>query len=649
MKKSFSLFLALLFLFVSVPAARAAETSGMLAENGRTAYRIVLSGTASAAERTAAQTLADYLGQITGASFPVVTDDAAPAEKEIAVGATNRDIPALGDRAAMDDDAVRILTAGERLYLTGGAARGALYAVYTFLEDWLGCRWFTHELTVVPRQSGLALPDIDYFYEPCFRLRQTFWSFSTGYADFCAAHKLHGVMAYLPDELGGGRYELAVSSVHTMQQFVPQSLFAEHPEYFGSDASGTRSPNRQPCLSNAEVFRLAVAWAKAYFAQNNAILSVSQNDGMDFCRCEACSAFNAAHGGTDSAALLDFVNRVASEVKKDYPAARVETLAYQNSQKPPAGLQVGEDVVIRLCAMNTCTLHALDDASCTPNKTFAADLAGWAALTDNIYIWDYSTNFQYYYAIYPNLTALQGRFRYYRDNNVTAIFDNGCGDLIAPGEFHELRVYLLLKLMWDPDTDVERHMREFCAAYYGAAAEDVLEFLRYYEANCGGWNAKAVRVCHNSCQDGGVGLVNNTALSAANVKQLDKLMQSAQARSLSAEEARRLEGLSLSWRFTKNALFKGEFNWYSGLTDPEAATRQLAADMRVYGVTALSEAGALWLLDTDPDGRMMPTFWYKDEAELGADVLREMRVRVFIHKLLYTVCTPVRMVLDLTQ
>ncbi len=649
MKKSFSLFFALLFLFVSVSAVSAAGEPLPLAENGRTAYRIIVSQTAAPAELTAAGTLAEYLGKITGAVFPVAADDTAPMAEELVVGETNREAPGAVDRAAMDADAVRIYTEGRRLFLTGGSPRGALYAVYTFLEDWLGCRWFTHELTVVPRQSELALPDIDYFYEPCFQLRQTFWAFSAADPAYCAAHKLHGVMAYLPEELGGGRYELAVNSVHTMQQIVPQSLFAEHPEYFGCDDSGARSPNRQPCLRNAEVYRRALEYARNYFSQYNAILSVSQNDGMDFCRCEACKAFNAAHGDADSAALLDFVNRLAAEIKKEYPSARIETLAYQRSQTPPSGLTVADNVVIRLCAMNTCTLHALDDPSCPPNKTFAGDLAGWAALTDNIYIWDYSTNFQYYYAIYPNLTALQGRFRYYRDRGVDAIFDNGCGDLIAPGEFHELRVYLLLKLMWDPDTDVERHMREFCAAYYGAAAEDVTEFLRYYEANCGGWNAKAVRVCHNSCQDGGVGLVNNTSLSAVNVKQLDKLMQSAQARALTADEAHRLEGLSLSWRFTKNALFKGEFNWYSGITDPEAATRELAADMRAYGVTALSEAGALWLSDADPDGRMMPTFWYKDEAELGADVLREMRLRVFIHKLLYTVCAPIRMILELTQ
>ena len=291
---------------------------------------------------------------------------------------------------------------------------------------------------------------------------------------------------------------------------------------------------------------------------------------------------------------------------------------------------------------NPDALHAMDDPACPPNAAFHKALTGWEALTHNLYVWDYSTNFQYYYALYPNLTALQGRYRYFRDHHVTAVFDNGCGETIVPGEFHELRTYLLLKLMWDPDADVQRHMREFCEAYYGAAAGDVIAFIQYYEQHAGGWNAKAVRLCHNSCQDGGVGLTNNTALSAVEVKKLDAILQAAQARDLTAAQANRLEGLALSWRFTKNALFVGEFNWLSGFTDPAAETERLAADMRRYGIGILSEGGALTLSEAAPDARMMPTFWYQTEEALSRDILWEMRLRVWAHRLLYAFCTPFR-------
>ena len=648
MKKLLCLIVAAIMVFVSGSPAFAAEEQISLASGGSTEYRIVISANASETEKTAADTLARYLGQITSAEFPVVSDKTEPSQKEIAVGDTNRKSHSVLLPGGADSDSVRILTDGKKLYLAGGAERGTLYAVYTFLEDWLGCRWFTHDLTVVPKQKSLSIPFVDYFYEPCFKLRQTYWLFSTAYSDYCAEHKLHGIMAYMPENMGGGRYDLAISSVHTMQAFVPQSLFETHPEYFGCDENGTRSPQRQPCLRNDDVFSLALGYARDYFAKYSAVLSVSQNDCMDFCQCDKCKEFNVSHGGTDSAALLDFVNRLATEIKKEYPDARIETLAYQRSQTPPEGLIVEDNVVIRLCPISTCTLHRLDDPSCPPNAAFDKDLSGWSEIAKNIYIWDYSTDFQYYYALFPNITSLQERYRYYRDHNVVSIFDHGCGENIVPGEFHELRTYLVLKLLWNPDTDIDRHISEFCNAYYGAAGDDISEFISYYEQNIKGFNIRTLRNCHNSCQDGGISILNNSSLSSGNVRHLDSIIKKAQSRELSEEESYRLQGVSLSWRFFKNATFSGEFNWISGFTNPETATKQLVSDMREYGIVTLSENSALYLHEEEPDYRMMPTFWYTDENELANDILTDMKFRVFANSFLRTICAPLRTLFNIS-
>ena len=150
-------------------------------------------------------------------------------------------------------------------------------------------------------------------------------------------------------------------------------------------------------------------------------------------------------------------------------------------------------------------------------------------------------------------------------------------------------------------------------------------------------------MCHNSCQDGGVSLVNNSSLTAVNVAHLDKLMDRAKARDLTEAEARRLEGLSLSWRFFKNGIMAGEFNWYSGLTDPEAASAQLVSDMKGYGITVLNESGSLALDDRTPDYRQLPTFWYSDGSDITQSMKIEMTFRVIMHKLLSVLCAPLRM------
>lgn len=637
MKKVLCLILSLLLCAVSALPAFAAEKELVLAENGETDYVIVISASATDTEKNAAAVLADYLRRISGAEFAVVDDTAASADREIVVGVTNRDGEAGLDYEAYGEEGVRILVDGDKLFLTGGNIRGSIYSVYTFLEDFLGCRWFTEALTVVPEADKVTVPaDIDYTYIPCFRLRQTYWSFSTAYRDFCVANKLHGVMAYVSDDVGGCAAEYCVNSVHTLQWIITRDMFDKHPEYFGADENGVRSPNRQPCLSNEDVFNITVAFAENFFASYNTILSISQNDGMSFCQCEKCRAFNKAHGGTDSASMLNFVNRVAVAVREKYPEARFETLAYQDSLTPPSGLAAEKDVTIRMCPVNGCVLHDFDDPDCEKNASFNKALKGWAALTDNIYMWNYSTNFQYYYALFPNITTLQNRFKYFRDNNVISVFDNGCGENMVPGEFHELKTYLVCKLMWDPDTDVERHISEFCAAYYGEAGDDVIEFINYFENAVKGYNALNVSTCHMTCQDGGQSLENNTSLSEIDVKKLDKIIKKARSRTLSADEAYRLEGLSLSWRFFKNATFAGEFNWLSPAADPEKEAEKLYDDMKTYGVNILTEGGGIRLDMGEPDFTHRPTWWFAADNDMPLFNKIESAVLPVVNKLLRT-------------
>ena len=650
MKKTFTILLAIALIVPTLSVAAWAQPDApLLASDGATEYRIVRSAEATPAEITAADTLADYLGRITGAEFEIVTDETEAQSKELVVGRTGRADPEELGCAGMDDDGVLIKTVGDTLYLTGGEKRGAIYSVYTFLEDFLGCRWFTHDLTVVPENAELVLPQADYKYEPPFRLRQTYWMFSTMYADFCAAHKLHGIMAYVSEEYGGPRAELAINSVHTMQGIIPAALFDEHPEYFGDDGSGQRSVTRQPCLTNPDVLALTIDYALDFCSRYETILSVSQNDGMDFCQCENCRAFNAEHGGVDSAALIAFVNKVAAAVDEAYPGRQIETLAYQNSQTPPTGLEIADNVVIRLCPISCCAMHDLDDKSCPANARFDKDMARWSELTDNIYVWDYSTNFQYFYAFYPNILTLQARYRYFRDHNVVSIFENGCGDDIVPAEFHELRTYLVLKLLWDPDTDVDRHISEFCEAYYGAAAEDVIEFIHEFETRVKGYNPLTVSMCHMACSDGGENLESHSSLTEFDVCKLDKIVERAKNRELDEDCARHVTGFELSWRFFKNATFAGEFNWFSYKTDPAVEAEKLFNDLKEYGVTHLAEAGGVPFGDDTPNFTVRPTYWFLDEFEYTPSVRFQSKVLPVVNKILRIVFFLPRLIAEKTE
>jgi hypothetical protein len=62
-----------------------------------------------------------------------------------------------------------------------------------------------------------------------------------------------------------------------------------------------------------------------------------------------------------------------------------------------------------------------------------------------------------------------------RDNRVSAVFEQGNREI--GGEFSELRAYLIDKLLWNPDINVDGVMSDFLAGYYGKAAKLVKQYI----------------------------------------------------------------------------------------------------------------------------------------------------------------------------
>ena len=111
-----------------------------LAERGQSDYVIVTPASPSPQEKWAAEALAKWLHEITGAKYPVVADTTASVAHELCVGTTSRltearpgvRVPDLGDEGYL------IAARGERLFFLGGAKRGPINAVLALLEEDLG-------------------------------------------------------------------------------------------------------------------------------------------------------------------------------------------------------------------------------------------------------------------------------------------------------------------------------------------------------------------------------------------------------------------------------------------------------------------------------------------------------------------------------
>ncbi|HTY36848.1 MAG TPA: DUF4838 domain-containing protein, partial [Bacteroidota bacterium] len=330
---------------------------------------------------------------------------------------------------------------------------GTLYAVYTLLESYLGCRKYSPTVEVIPRRPTIDLPTINTTQVPRLKFRDAF-SYDPGYM---AWHKLDN-----HDSLFG-------LYVHTFDRLVPpEKYFSDHPEYF-SILNRKRRDDAQLCLTNADLGPIVINKLREYMAGDSAkqYWSVSQNDTFGPCECDSCRLVDSIEG-SHAGSLLRFINRIAAE----FPNKTISTLAYQYSRSAPKLVRPAPNVNIMFCSIECNRSRPL--ATDTASASFRNDMRDWTSLTKNIYMWDYVVQFRNLISPFPNLRVLQPNIQYFIRNGITALFEQGSGTL--PNEFKELRTYLIAKLMWDPDINVDSVMDDFLSGFYGNAAP----FIRSY-------------------------------------------------------------------------------------------------------------------------------------------------------------------------
>ncbi|MBN2580379.1 MAG: DUF4838 domain-containing protein [Pirellulales bacterium] len=469
------LFSALGLGIVCTPAAGAEKL--LLAENGRTEYRIVVPENASPSIRYAAEELQTFLSQMTGAKLPIVSDREPPVEQEILLGdnAHSRQAGLSSDFSSLGAEGYHLKTAGPRLAIAGSPQRGVLYGVYGLLEDHLGCRWFTPDVSRIPKCSRLEIPPLDDRRIPVLEYREPFL-FDCFDGDWCARNRMNSHAARLEAKHGGKM--AIVSLAHTFNALVPpEKYFNAHPEYF-SLVNGKRLKDySQLCCTNEEVIRLCTEGTLAAMKAlpEGRVFSVSQNDCFNYCQCENCQKL-AREEESQMAPVLALVNRVAEAVEREFPNNTVETLAYQWTRKPPKTIRPRKNVVVQLCSIECCFSHPLETCNGPENRRFREDLAAWSQTGGRLWVWDYTTDFANYLLPFPNHRVLRENIRFYVARGVTGIFEEDSYET-PHSELAALDGYLMAKFLWNPDYDEARATDEFLTAYYGPAAESIRQYL----------------------------------------------------------------------------------------------------------------------------------------------------------------------------
>lgn len=468
----------------------------------KTEYQIIIPANATPVEQTAAEELGQYLKKTYHTELPIREESASDKcanVRAIYVGHTDfaRDAGILG--TSKENWIVKMQSGN--LVLSGGITkndRGILYAVYHFLEDVVGIRWWNVYEEYIPADTSLSVKaDLFMTGTPAFPYRKILHD--CGLKNFYyEARNRNNVLSELDDNLEGAICHPSIKKlggaiqmgrphhVHTMSQLFPTAdFFKEHPDWFAlSAADNARIDYGMYCLSNEDLLDATLekilAYAKEDLAQAERngteppdFYSVTMPDNPFFCECEQCRAQIERSGNMGY--ILHFVNKIARAVAQKYPTVKIETLVYLNYMEPPKdGTLPEKNVVIRFAHSMIDLIHDTHDRG---NERYLRLLKQWGDICRQAgctyYVWEYMYHLWFDIPM-PIAYRLADTFRTFYECGITGVFvENEC----LSADMWELTQFILLHLDENPYADEEALIDDFMPRFYGPAAEYVKAYL----------------------------------------------------------------------------------------------------------------------------------------------------------------------------
>ena len=468
---------AALLLAVALPAM-AQDGRLALVRDGKDPAPIVIGKDAGKLEQKTAARLAAYLKQMSGAEFQVLNAPDALPPRAIVLGGDALELP-----ADLGFDGYVIRRQGSRLHIAGANPIGTVYGVFGFLEDVLGCRWWTHDAEYVPTRTTIALDALDIVERPAFRLHHLYNKEAVNPAnDFIYKRRVKG-----PESFTGG---------HTLCPYL-KPYTVENPNFLPMDKKGERKYNKlHMCYTAAGMPEaLAEALEKQIVKRKGKVENTIYFAGMGdwyggMCLCEPCKNVYQDETWTNAdgkklpgyiAPLITMMNRTGAILEAKYPGVKIGTFAYMSLEAPPAKVRPADNVALWQPHLRHCIVHGLRE--CPKNRTFLLNLERWLEIAPgNVYIWDYGISFANFLYPFPNIRAIALNLQEYAKLGVAGVTIQG-NYVSTGGDMAPLRNYLWGKLLWDPRQDIDTLVESFCTEYYGPAGKDILAYFNALESS----------------------------------------------------------------------------------------------------------------------------------------------------------------------
>jgi hypothetical protein len=251
------------------------------------------------------------------------------------------------------------------------------------------------------------------------------------------------------------------------------------------------------CISNLELIEQIARDKIAELSADpgRSSVSLAPNDGgrLTFCMCEKCKRLDAPEGRTvrlqyddasgerierryfDYVSLTDrmawFYNRIAERVTKVHPEALLVADAYSVYSAPPVRERLHPNIVVRFVPMT----YLSDEG----RRQALQDWDAWSEAAAKIY---FRPNFLNGARREGTLLVFAHKMaedlHYLASNGLVGTDFDSC---LHNWATHGLDYYLLAKLLWDPEQNVDPLIDDYCRTGFGPAAGPVREYFARIE------------------------------------------------------------------------------------------------------------------------------------------------------------------------
>ncbi len=476
----------LLVAFQCAATLHAADTEGgvSLIRDGKPVGVIVIPSEADSDLRSAVEAFVETARRSTGATLPVIHEDAEAAlpgeQPRLFVGATPQAVRAGIIPEEMKPESYRLLTKKNSAFIVGKTeepnerlnsmllSRPVLWGLNHVLESQLGVRWlWPGELgTYVPRKEDLVIPASDISYQPKLMIRRM----RAGIKGI--DEKLAGeVLSWLRNHQNGRR-----DGYYFREPFVEwwDRYSKKHPDLFAE-----LPPERTQPYPNSRRVKLRLANPKVIdfiaseYRQAGApeYWSICPNDGSGFDISDATRQWDVprdqnidaivyARGADLTARYVTFWNRIYDRLKAINPEIKLTTIAYSSYRNPPPA-------EVPLTAKTVISIVDSLDAYET--------WKGWSQYSYGMHL---RPNWWHQGADAPYI-PYEKTAKYIRFAHENGMIGFDMDSLIGYWGTQGFNYYMVARLISHPELTLEAILNEYTAAF-GAGAPFIRRYLAHW-------------------------------------------------------------------------------------------------------------------------------------------------------------------------